>query len=166
MDPRPQFNNPDTTKRDQPWKGWLPFLFFLPLAVLAILFALNAQENRNSAKEWQEVATTRKAEARDLAAKLLASEKDVRLLEKRQSQLSEEKASVEDEKTLVVRLSSELVKAGTLQQNCSNRLALLAERIADRDWDWVEKNTGPIFLACDNANLRFQGIAKTLERNK
>jgi len=147
------------------WK--VPAIVFAGIA-LVLLFALLFTYQQG--KDWEEEANELEQQNNTLQNNLTDSEVDVSNLEKRQTELAAEKASIEDERKELQILASVLAEAMFASQECSINLnKVIAILFESRESAYlpsgpaVEKTLDETIESCEKADELFESIMAKVE---
>ena len=121
-------------------------------------------------KDWEEEANELEQQNNTLQNNLTDSEVDVSNLEKRQTELAAEKASIEDERKELQILASVLAEAMFASQECSINLnKVIAILFESRESAYlpsgpaVEKTLDETIESCEKADELFESIMEKVE---
>ena len=135
----------------------------------ATYFVYASKENRDAADRWRTRAgtlertltarmrqlNTRTEALNKAAAALKRSEADVTELSKRQRELANEKAQVEDARGALELQTTSLATIAGEQRDCTTGLAELLNRYAAEDFAWVDANAATVSATCEKAQTDF-----------
>jgi hypothetical protein len=103
------------------------------------------------------------AKLRGARTALDRSEGDVSSLARRQRELANEKARVEDQRRLLETQSAALVNVASGFIDCSDGLFDVLDAVLDEDWDWVSIYGRDRIGSCSDANASLQSYRERFE---